>query len=62
MEHPLEDRVIAGWLVLIGAVPTDAIQWAAIGEKIAGSLLYLIVWVVLAGALAFQRVSVRAVP
>ncbi len=40
--------MLAGWFVLIGTIPTDAITWTAIGEKITQNWFYLVVWAVLA--------------
>ncbi len=40
--------ILAGWFVLIGTIPTDAIHWTTIGAKIADSWFYLLVWAAIA--------------
>jgi len=42
--------VLAGWFILIGKVPDNAIHWTVVGALIKDSWLYLIVWGVLAAA------------
>ena len=42
--------VVAGWFILTGQIPTDDITWKAIGDAIAGSFVWLVVWLVLAVA------------
>ena len=42
--------VLAGWFVLIGKVPDNAIHWTVVGALIKDSWFYLIVWGVLAAA------------
>ena len=36
--------VVAGWFILTGAIPTDNITWFAIGNEIADSFIWLVVW------------------
>jgi hypothetical protein len=40
--------VLAGWFILIGKVPEDAIQWTQIGALIKDSWFYLIVFIAIA--------------
>ena len=42
--------ILAGWFILIGKVPDDAIHWTVVGKLIQDSWFYLIVWGVLAAA------------
>jgi hypothetical protein len=42
--------VVGGWFILTGQVPTDDITWAKIGSLIAASLIWAIVWAVIAVA------------
>lgn len=42
--------VLAGWFILTGAIPSEAINWVTVGQKIGDSLFYLIVWLAIAGA------------
>ncbi len=42
--------VLAGWFILIGKVPEDAIHWVQIGRLIADSWVYLIVFAAIAAA------------
>jgi hypothetical protein len=42
--------VLAGWFILIGKVPSDAIHWTQIGRLIADSWFYLIVFAAIAAA------------
>jgi hypothetical protein len=36
--------VVGGWFILTGAIPTDNITWFAIGNEIADSFIWLVVW------------------
>lgn len=49
--------MLAGWFVVIGTIPTDAITWTDIGAKITDNWFYLIVWAVLAAAGIVGQVS-----
>jgi hypothetical protein len=42
--------VIAGWLLLIGKIPSDQIHWSVVGEVIKDSWFYLFVYLILAVA------------
>jgi hypothetical protein len=42
--------MLAGWFVLIGAIPTDNIHWTTVGKAITDSWFWLIVWGVIAAA------------
>ncbi|MGZ6259468.1 MAG: hypothetical protein ACXWN5_01265, partial [Candidatus Limnocylindrales bacterium] len=42
--------ILAGWFILIGKVPDNAIHWSLIGSLIKESWFYLIVFAVLAVA------------
>ena len=42
--------VVAGWFILTGQVPTDDITWARIGLLISGSIIWAVVWALLAAA------------
>ncbi len=36
--------VVAGWFILTGQIPTDNITWFNIGNEIANSFIWLVVW------------------
>ena len=36
--------VVGGWFILSGQIPTDNITWFAIGNEIADSFIWLVVW------------------
>lgn len=42
--------ILAGWFILTGSIPSDAISWVEVGKLISGSWFYLIVWGVIAAA------------
>ena len=42
--------VVAGWFILTGQIPSDNITWWAIGHAISGSIIWLVIWAVLAAA------------
>jgi uncharacterized protein DUF4203 len=42
--------ILAGWFILIGKVPSDAIHWTQIGRLITDSWIYLIVFIAIAAA------------
>lgn len=42
--------VVAGWFILTGQIPADNITWNAIGKAIGGSIIWFVVWAVLAVA------------
>lgn len=55
--------ILLGWFVLIGAIPTDAIHWTAVGKEITDSWFYLIVFgVVAAAGILTQLVAGRIGP
>jgi hypothetical protein len=36
--------VVAGWFILTGQIPTDNITWFEIGNQIANSFIWLVIW------------------
>jgi hypothetical protein len=42
--------ILAGWLILIGKIPSEQIYWYAVGQQIKDSWFYIIVFAVLAVA------------
>ena len=36
--------IVGGWFILTGQIPTDNVTWFAIGNEIAKSFIWLVVW------------------
>ena len=36
--------IVGGWFILTGQIPTDNVTWFAIGNEIANSFIWLVVW------------------